>query len=74
MSIGRREFIKTTAALAAAGALTRHTAFADESSAAGWKAQQEGQMAYNPATWYRPYASKLTHQPDTPMWLQIDLV
>jgi len=73
MSIDRREFIKTTAALAAAGALTRHTAFADESSAAGWKAQQEGQMAYNPATWYRPYASKLTHQPDTPMWLQIDL-
>ena len=56
MSIDRREFIKTTAALAAAGALTRHTAFADESSAAGWKAQQEGQMAYNPATWYRPYA------------------
>ena len=30
-------------------------------------------MAYNPATWYRPCTSKLTHQPGTPMWFEIDL-
>lgn len=73
MSIDRREFMKSTAALTAAGVLARRSAFADESSATGWRTLHEGQMAYNPATSYRPYASKLTHQPDTPMWVQIDL-
>jgi DUF1680 family protein len=73
MPIDRREFIKTTAALAAAGTLAPRAAFAGQSSKSGWKCMQEGPMAYNPATRYRPYASQLAHQPDTPMWLQIDL-
>ncbi|HVU46376.1 MAG TPA: beta-L-arabinofuranosidase domain-containing protein [Terracidiphilus sp.] len=73
MSIDRREFIKSTAALAAAGTLASRAAFADQGRGAGWKAVQEGPMAYNPATWYRPYASQLAHQSNAPMWLQIDL-
>ncbi len=74
MTIDRREFIRTTAAVAAAGTLASRRSFADVGSGgAGWKAAQEGQMAYNPATWYRPYLSQLAHQPDTPMWLEVDL-
>ncbi len=73
MSIDRREFMKSTGALAAAGALLPRGVFADQNSGTGWKAVQEGPMAYDPATWYRPYASQLAHHPDTPMWLQIDL-
>jgi len=73
VSIDRREFMKSTGALAAAGALLPRGVFADQNSGTGWKAVQEGPMAYDPATWYRPYASQLAHHPDTPMWLQIDL-
>jgi hypothetical protein len=73
MTIDRREFIKSTAAVAAAGTFAARRALADEGSGTGWKAVQEGQMAFNPATWYRPYASQLAQQPDTAMWLQIDL-
>lgn len=73
MTIDRREFIKSTTALAAAGTLAPRGAFADARRGAGWEAVSEGQMAYNPATWYRPYASQLAQGPDTAMWLQIDL-
>jgi hypothetical protein len=73
MTIDRREFIKTTAALAAAGALPARSAFADLGAGPSWRAAQDGPMAYNPATWYRPYVSQLAHQPDAEMWLQIDL-
>ena len=74
ISIDRREFLKTTAALAAAGALSSPAAFASATGRApAWQATQEGPMAYNPATWYRPYVSQLAQQPDTEMWLQIDL-
>jgi hypothetical protein len=71
-AIDRREFIKTTTALVAAGTLHARSAFAD-TGATAWTASQEGPMAYNPATWYRPFVSQLAHQPDTEMWLQVDL-
>jgi hypothetical protein len=74
ISIDRREFLKTTAAIAAAGALSSPAAFASATGRApAWQATQEGPMAYNPATWYRPYVSQRAQQPDTEMWLQIDL-
>jgi hypothetical protein len=73
-NIDRREFLKTTAALAAAGALSSPRAFASApDGSVPARAIQEGPMAYNPATWYRPYVSQLAQQPDTQMWLQIDL-
>jgi len=72
MPIDRREFLKSTAAVTAAGAMYSRKLFADQ-TVEGWKATQEGAMAYNPATWYRPYASRPAHQPDTSTWFQIDL-
>jgi hypothetical protein len=75
LGIDRREFLKTTAALAAAGALSASNSFAlvTDGSGSVWRAAQEGPMAYNPATWYRPYTSRLAQQPETPVWVQIDL-
>jgi len=66
--IDRREFVKAGAALAAFGTLGSRTAFAASASA-----QPVGQMATYPATWYRPYVSKVTHEPTAATWLQIDL-
>jgi hypothetical protein len=69
MPLDRREFVKTTAALAVAQAVAPRAAF----GAPLVGASQTGRMAYSPATWYRPYVSQLAHARETTMWLQIDL-
>ena len=69
MPIDRREFMKTSAALAALSTLGPRAAFGEPADSAA----QATRMAWPAATWYRPYVSKVAHAPATPTWLQIDL-
>jgi DUF1680 family protein len=72
MSVNRREFVKTGAAITALhtlGVRSSSASYLDDSISAS----QAGRMAYSPATWFRPYASKVSHSAEAAMWLQIDL-
>ncbi len=72
MSIDRREFLKTSAALAALRTLPAHTSLAAYGEPASSPVQAT-RMAWAAATWYRPYTSKPAHARGTTMWLQMDL-
>jgi DUF1680 family protein len=68
----RRKFVKTGAAITALhtlGVKSSSAAYLDDSVAI----RRAGRMAFSPATWLRPYASKVAHSAATTMWLQIDL-
>ena len=74
MHIDRREFMKTSAAaLATLKALGPRTAFADTSALHAGTAKPLGRMAWGAGTWYRPYTSRIAHDPTTTTWIQIDL-
>ena len=72
MHIDRREFMKTSgAALAAIQTLGPRTALA--SALPPGSAKAFGRMAWGAGTWYRPYVSKIAHEPTAATWVQIDL-
>ncbi len=73
MPIDRREFMKTGAALAVLQTLGPRTAAAALPEQAAGAATQLGRMAWAPGTYYRPYASKTTHDAASATWIQIDL-
>jgi DUF1680 family protein len=74
VSIDRREFMKTGgAALAALQTLGPGVAFAAEAALSAGTGTALGRMAWAAGTWYRPYVSKVAHEPATVMWVQIDL-
>jgi DUF1680 family protein len=61
------------AALAALNTLGPSNAFADTTASPAATAKPLGRMAWGAGTWYRPYASKIAHDPGTATWIQIDL-
>ncbi len=72
MAIDRREFLKTSAALAALRTLPGPASLAAYGEPAS-SPEQATRMAWAAATWYRPYTSKPASASGTTMWLQIDL-
>jgi DUF1680 family protein len=73
MAMNRRDFVKTGTAVTAITTLVPRSAFAAFSAVPAGVATQVGRMAYYPATWYRPYVSKLAHSATEATWIQIDL-
>lgn len=73
MTIDRREFMKTGAALAMLQTVGVRAAIANEHALPAGLARPLGRMAWGAGTWYRPYVSKLAHAFDQPTWVQIDL-
>jgi DUF1680 family protein len=71
--IGRREFMKAGAALAALQTLDPRTALADTPALPKGAATPIGRMAWPAGTWYRPYVSNAAHEASTVTWVQIDL-
>lgn len=73
VSIDRREFMKTGAAVAALQTLGSRAAFAASPALPVGTATPLGRMAWPAGTWYRPYVSKVAHEAETATWVQIDL-
>lgn len=73
MSIDRREFMKTGAALAALQTLGPRAAFGAAADMPAGAVRTLGRMAWGAGTWYRPYQSKVAHEPEAATWVQIDL-
>ncbi|MGA8041825.1 MAG: beta-L-arabinofuranosidase domain-containing protein [Terracidiphilus sp.] len=73
MTIDRREFMKTGAALAMLQTVGARAALADVPALPAGIARPLGRMAWGAGTWYRPYVSKLAHALDQVTWIQIDL-
>lgn len=69
----RRGFIKTGTALAALQTLSSRRVSGSEQGGAAARVENQGRMAYSPATWYRPYVSKPAHDVTASTWIQIDL-
>ncbi len=67
----RRRFVQTGTALAALQGFSGFSQSAAQANAA--RPANEGQMAFSPATWYRPYTSKAAHAAAASTWVQIDL-
>src|ERR1035441_1886231 len=80
MSVSRREFIERTASAAVLvgvsspsllnAALLEGDSISPESPAGDLTGER---VAYTYATWYRPYKSRIAHDPDNSTWVQIDL-
>lgn len=77
MSVSRRKFLKNTtlagAGLAVAKAIGPVRALADEADIPITSYLSGMRMAATPAIAYRAYRSKVVGNPDTTMWIQIDL-
>ncbi|MDR3717854.1 MAG: discoidin domain-containing protein, partial [Bryobacteraceae bacterium] len=73
MPIDRREFMKTGAALAALKTLSPRAAFGAAADMPAGAVRTLGRMAWGAGTWYRPYQSKVAHEPEAATWVQIDL-
>ncbi|HEY3625913.1 MAG TPA: beta-L-arabinofuranosidase domain-containing protein [Terracidiphilus sp.] len=78
MSVSRRSFLKNStiagAGLLVAGAVEPGLAVADEEPGVSIAQYLSGmRMAATPASAYRAYRSKVVGNPDTTMWIQIDL-
>lgn len=73
MSVTRREFVLSGAALTAVQALAPQSIPAASASLPAGTVTPLGRMAWPVATWYRPYASKVAYRPAAVTWLQIDL-
>lgn len=77
MSVSRRKFLEGTtgafilASAAPSLAASLRGALVDAPSQAGDFTGER--VAHTPATWYRPYRSKISTAADTPTWIQIDL-
>src|SRR5579863_1814887 len=77
MSVSRRKFLKNTtlagAGLVVADAIGPLRAMADETDIPLTPYLSGMRMAATPATAYQAYRSKVVGNPDTTMWIQIDL-
>ena len=77
MSVTRRKFLKNTtlagAGLVVAEAIKPALALGDEAPVSLTPYLSGMRMAATPATAYRAYRSKIVSNPNTTMWLQIDL-
>jgi len=65
--------MKTGAALAALQTFGPRTAFAAAADMPAGAERTLGRMAWGAGTWYRPYQSKVAHEPGAATWIQIDL-
>jgi len=77
MSISRRRFLRTTTC-AGVGIAVRQPVLPDSllASVSDWDIQSDltgERVAYTPATWYRPYRSKIASAADLRTWVQVDL-
>jgi DUF1680 family protein len=72
LSVNRREFVKSGAAITALHTLGSRSSVAARLDSSVL-VSAAGRMAFSPATWFRPYTSKVSRSAVATMWLQIDL-
>lgn len=73
MTVNRRGFVKAGTVLAAIHSFRSKSALAAAQGNATPLPTEQGRMAWYPATWYRPYVSKMSHDAVGSTWIQIDL-
>lgn len=73
MTPNRRGFVKVGVALAVLQPFRARSAFTIAGGDDTPDAMDRGRMAFTPATWYRPYVSKLVRDAAGSTWVQIDL-
>jgi hypothetical protein len=73
MSINRRQFVKSWAAIASIQAIGPQYVLAENLRPLSAPGTALGRMSWAAGTWYRPYASRVAHSAIATAWLQIDL-